>query len=253
MGLLERIKNVVQANISDLIDSSRDPESMLERFIEQSEEDLEKAKSEMATAVREERRLKQRIGEEQRRVAHWEEKALQAVQKGDDEQARDIIRRKRRAAQSLRLAEQQWAEQENLVELLRLHIEELQEKLQEMKLRRTQLTARHRVLEMRRRYRERLQVYTEEFGLEEPWPDRERLEAAKGRERRPEDRGKEPFPFLRPEAEPGLELDLHYRLQEIEREKAPSLEDEIEKELRQLKAQSLEDELPQESPSPEIP
>lgn len=248
MGLLERIKNVVQANINDLIDSSRDPESMLERFIEQSEEDLEKAKSEMATAVREERRLKQRIEEERQRVAHWEEKALQAVQKGQDEEARDIIRRKRRAARNLRLAEQQWAEQENLVELLRLHIEELQEKLQEMKLRRTQLTARHRVLEMRRRYRERLQVYAEEFGLEEAWPRSERLEPARVSERRP---GEE-LPLSRqPELEPGLEIDLHYRLQEIEREKAPSLEDEIEKELRQLKAQYREDEFPPETPPQE--
>jgi phage shock protein A len=250
MGLLERIKNVVQANINDLIDSSRDPESMLERFIEQSEEDLEKAKSEMATAVREERRLKQRIEEERQRVAHWEEKALQAVQKGEDEQARDIIRRKRRAVRSLRLAEQQWAEQENLVELLRLHIEELQEKLQEMKLRRTQLTARHRVLEMRRRYRERLQVYAEEFGLEEAWPPGERFEPAKAPERRAE---AELPPSRRPELEPDLEIDMHYRLQEIEREKAPSLEDEIEKELRQLKAQYREDELPPETPPPETP
>ena len=257
MGLLERIKNVVQANINELIDASRDPEDLLEGFIAQCEEDLEKAKSEMATAVREERRLKQRIGEEERRVSHWEEKALQAVDKGDDEQARDIIRRKRRASRSLQLVEKQWAEQENLVELLRLHIEELQEKLQEMKLRRTQLTSRHRVVEMRRRYRKRLQEYTEEFGLKDPWVPRESL-AEEEWEEEPRKKPEPPLP-PRPEPETRMEVDLQYRLQEIEQEKALTLEDEIEEELRRLKFQPTEPEeeepeadAPEAVPSPEI-
>jgi hypothetical protein len=172
------------------------------------------------------------------------------VQKSDDEQARDIIRRKRRAARSLQLVEQQWAEQENLVELLRRHIEELQEKLQEMKLRRSQLAARHRVLEMRRRYRERLQEYAEEFGLEAPEP--EPLPRRKRPVREDWAVGEaEPSRPMRPEPEPNVEIEHQYRLQEIEREKVPSLEEEIEEELRLLKARPPEEEEGDEKASSE--
>jgi len=241
MGVIERIRHLAQTNLRDLIATTPDPEEALDEFIQQMESDLDEAKSEMAAAVREERRIKPRLGEEERRIAHWEEKALQAVKNGEDDLARDLIRRKRRASKNLQLLQQQWNEQQELIQLLRLHIEELEEKIQETRLRRTYLMTRHRIREMRRRHRERVQEYAEELGLGEidsSWPEPE----PQPRRRPPREdaapRRRDATPPTRPERtlEPDVELEIEYRLQEVAQREA-ALDQEIEEELRKLKAQ----------------
>lgn len=246
MGVIERIRHIAQTNLRDLIATTPDPEEALDEFIQQMESDLDEAKSEMAAAVREERRLKPRLGEEERRIAHWEEKALQAVKNGEDDLARDLIRRKRRASKNLQLLQRQWQEQQELIQLLRLHIEELEEKIQETRLRRTHLMTRHRIREMRRRHRERVQEYAEEWGLGEmdlSWPEPEPPSGRRRPRRDAEPQRRDATPSPQPERapEPDVELEIEYRLQEVAQREA-ALDQEIEEELRKLKEQNYEEE-----------
>lgn len=128
------------------------------------ESDLAEARSELEVALRDEQRLKSRMDTERRDAERLRERAQQAVDAGNDDLGRDLVRRRRRAIRGVEILERQWSEHQELIAMLERHIDELEDKLQELRLRSDFLRTRQRVTALRERY----ERYRREFGLDPP-------------------------------------------------------------------------------------
>jgi phage shock protein A len=150
MGLTRRMKRVISANLNDLVARAKDPERALSKLIADMERDLEEARPELSEAEREQRSLYDQFADHELRAQTMERKAVLAAQQGDDDLAREALRRRhdhRRAAGALR---DQWKMQKRSVELLRIHMHGLELKIEEARRKRDLLLARDRLTKARR-------------------------------------------------------------------------------------------------------
>jgi len=144
MGLIERVRSIIKANINDLIARAENPARALDRLIEAMETDFGQVKSEVMDAVRDEKLLERQSETQLGEVRLWERRSVLAVEKADDELACEAIRRRRRAeelAESFRL---QLETQREAVNSLRRNLSELEQKLAEAKARKSILLAQER-------------------------------------------------------------------------------------------------------------
>ncbi len=150
MGLLERIKSLIAANLNDVLERAEDPEQALSRLIAEMEDDLRAARYEVASAARDERRLADQRADAADRAGQMAEKAVLAVERGDDELAREALRRKRAAQRLENSLGEEWDTQKESVDALRAHLQGLELKLREAKRRREIIVARRRLAEARK-------------------------------------------------------------------------------------------------------
>ena len=57
MGILDRISNLVRANVNDLLDRAEDPEKMLEQILRDMQQGIGTAKSQVAAMIAQEKEL----------------------------------------------------------------------------------------------------------------------------------------------------------------------------------------------------
>jgi len=93
MGLFDRFSTLLRSNINDLISRAEDPEKMLNQILVDMKSQLVKAKQQVASAIADEKRLRDQADAEFKTAADWENKAMLAVRK-----AATISRRRRSCA-----------------------------------------------------------------------------------------------------------------------------------------------------------
>ncbi len=217
MGLLERIKNLVAANLNELLDRAEDPELALTQLIRDMEDDLGEARLEVAATAREERRLYEDLADHRRQAERMEGKAVLAVKQQEDDLAREALRRRR---MHLRLADsvaEQWETQRASVDRLRQHLQDLELKIEEARRRKDLLIARKRLARAKK-------------GFEVTLAEAGELETADAFER-----AADQVDDLEAAADALAELhedDTGTRLEHLRREK---LEQEVEADLQQIK------------------
>ncbi|MBM3474774.1 MAG: PspA/IM30 family protein [Armatimonadetes bacterium] len=150
MGLLERIKALVKANINDILQKAEDPEQALDSLIRTMEEDLAEARAGMAAAMREERRLRDSHEYHRQQAETMKQRAEQAVRKGDDELAREALRRRRKHLQEAEGVGEQWEVENRALAELRSSFAVLEAKVEEARRKREALLARKRLARVRR-------------------------------------------------------------------------------------------------------
>ncbi len=93
MGILSRTINVVRSNLNSLLNRAEDPTKMLEQTLLDMQSAFKKAKDRVAQSAADEKRLEKSLLDEQRKAKNWADKAMLAVEKGDDELAREALQR----------------------------------------------------------------------------------------------------------------------------------------------------------------
>ena len=68
MGLFDRLSTLLRSNINDLISRSEDPEKMLNQILVDMRSQLAKAKQQVATAIADEKRLRDQADAEYRQA-----------------------------------------------------------------------------------------------------------------------------------------------------------------------------------------
>ncbi len=94
MGFLDRISTIVKANLNDLISRAEDPEKMLNQIIEDMRVQIAEAKKGVIEVMATEKRLEAQYKQHVEEVTRWEDKAKLALQKGDENLAREALVRK---------------------------------------------------------------------------------------------------------------------------------------------------------------
>lgn len=144
MGLFSRLKDLLEANISDLIGKAEDPEKMLNLYIERATEELKKFNVQVNRAVADELLLRQKVEASQKEIESWTTQAKVAVSQDRDDLARIALERKRTAGNNLADYQNQLADQQKAVQVLRDNYRLLEEKLNKARSERDQLIIRQR-------------------------------------------------------------------------------------------------------------
>src|SRR4029077_12723595 len=91
MGLIDRVSTLLRANINDLISRAEDPEKMLSQILVDMRSQLAKAKQQVATAIADEKRLRDQADGEYRQAADWQKRAMLALQENREDLAKQAL------------------------------------------------------------------------------------------------------------------------------------------------------------------
>lgn len=144
MGLLDRVRNIVRANINDIVSRAEDPEKTLDQMIADMSENLIKVRQAAALAIAAQNRLQAEYEQRLKAVQDWQRRAELAVDRGDDNLARQALTKKlqyQHEADQLRASVQA---QSTHLDDLRSNVQELESRIQQTIAQRNQLVARYR-------------------------------------------------------------------------------------------------------------
>lgn len=144
MSLLKRITRVVKSNLNEMISRVENPEKILNQVILDMQKQMQEAKQQVALAAADEKHLKKKLSEELSSSESWEQKAMRAVQLGDDELAKQALARKAKHTEMLSEYQHQWELQHDAVTKLKEALRLLQQKIEEAERQKHLLLARQK-------------------------------------------------------------------------------------------------------------
>jgi phage shock protein A len=144
VGVLDRVSTLIRANINDLISRAEDPEKVIRQLLLDMNNQLIQVKTQVAAAIADERRLQKRYEDNQKKADEWQRKAELAVERGQDELAKEALSRKISFQQVADGFKQQWTEQSAQVEQLKEALAQLEAKIAEANTKKDLLIARSR-------------------------------------------------------------------------------------------------------------
>jgi phage shock protein A len=172
MGIMDRLSNLIRANVNDLIDRAEDPEKMLDQILRDMNANINVARSQVAAMIAQEKELELDLQETQKLSAEWGAKAKKAVDAGKDDLAREALRRKRDNDQNSMVYQQQLTAQEQTVEKLKQQLKQLEQKYSSTLSHRDALIARSRRARAQREVAEKISA----FSPMDPTSDLDRME-----------------------------------------------------------------------------
>lgn len=142
MGLFDRISRVIKANINDLVSKAEDPEKLLEQSLVEMQEDLVQLRQAVASAIASQKRFQQQYSQAQDQVNTWHQRAQLALQKGDENLAREALQRKKTHVDTATTLKGQLEQQNQHVDTLKRSLLALEGKISEAKTKKDMLKAR---------------------------------------------------------------------------------------------------------------
>ncbi|MCZ6553822.1 MAG: PspA/IM30 family protein, partial [SAR324 cluster bacterium] len=133
MGILSRTINVVRSNLNSLLNRAEDPTKMLEQTLLDMQNAFEKAKDKVGQAMAGKTKLEKSLLDEQREAKKWKERAMRAVEEGNDELAREALQRKQEYTQRTAEFQHEMEAHAANVDQLRSELHSLQDKIAEIK------------------------------------------------------------------------------------------------------------------------
>jgi phage shock protein A len=142
MGLFDRIKRVVSSNLNDLVNKAEDPEKMLEQAILEMQEDLVQLRQGVAQAIAAQKRTETQYNDTQNQINKWQRNAQLALQKGDENLARQALERKKSFSDTSVALKTSLDQQTTQTETLKRNLVQLESKISEAKTKKEMLKAR---------------------------------------------------------------------------------------------------------------
>jgi phage shock protein A len=142
MGLFDRIGRVMRANLNDLVSKAEDPEKMLEQVLLEMQEDLVQLRQATASAIATQKRSEQQYNSAQTESNNWQQRAQLALQKGEEDLARQALMRKKTYSDTATTLKNQLDQQSTQVEALKRNLIGLEGKISEAKTKKDMLKAR---------------------------------------------------------------------------------------------------------------
>ena len=142
MGIFKRVKTIVMADLHELLDKVEDPISLLNQYMRELDEQVDKAKQTLGQQLYLEKRQELLVNETSAVVDKRKRQAELAVEKGEDTIARIALQEKLQQEAKLKLYEDQLAAMKQQTSSLREQIDVLLEKYNELSNKRLVLISR---------------------------------------------------------------------------------------------------------------
>ncbi len=156
MGIFSRLHDIINSNITAMLDKAENPEKIIRLVIQEMEDTLVEVRSDAARTIAEKKKLQRRIDRMQREIMEWQRKAELALSKDREDLARAALKEKHNLettadamAHELELLEEQLAQ-------LNQDTAKLQKKLDDAKARHKTMMMKHTTVSGRLRTREKL-------------------------------------------------------------------------------------------------
>jgi phage shock protein A len=147
MNFFSRVSDIINANVSDLLDRAEDPEKMVKMLIFEMQEQIGLAREGVAKAIAGEKKLEANLGRNRTEAASWHSKAEAAIGHGDEDLARKCLARKKDFDAIADSLQPQWQRARQTSDSLKSDLRRLEEKLSEAIRRRDSLIARQMAAE----------------------------------------------------------------------------------------------------------
>ena len=144
MSILSRFFTVIRANLNALLNRAEDPGKLLEQTLLDLDHAYRQAKEQVARAMADQKRLEKSTADHQSEIQRWEERAMLAVQKGDDELAREALKRKNEYLRLSAQFQQELEAHRGNVARLKTSLKELEEKIGEIRRKKNLLLSKQR-------------------------------------------------------------------------------------------------------------
>ncbi|MBN8811513.1 MULTISPECIES: phage shock protein PspA [Sphingomonas] len=154
MGIFSRTRDIIAANVTDLLDKAEDPAKMVRMIILEMEETLVEVRASAARTIADQKEMRRHIAKLEKLQESWTEKAELALSKGREDLAKAALVEKQKAVD---MCEQLSEEISVLDEALRASeedINKLQTKLREARARQNSIVTRLETASNRVRLRE---------------------------------------------------------------------------------------------------
>jgi len=166
MGIFDRFSSLLKSNINDLISRAEDPEKMLTQILADMRGQLVKAKQQVASAIADEKRLRDQADAEYKQAQDWERRAMLAVQEGRDDMAKQALVRQGEHMSHGQQLEQTWEQHRLETEKLKNSLRDLNDKIEEAKRKKNLLIARQRRAQAQQRIAETMSSLSEKSAFE---------------------------------------------------------------------------------------
>ena len=166
MGIFDRFSALLKSNINDLISKAEDPEKMLTQILVDMRGQLVKAKQQVASAIADEKRLRDQTDAEYKQAQDWENRAMLAVQEGRDDLAKQALLRHSEYLSHGQQLEQTWESHRSETEKLKNSLRDLNDKIEEAKRKKNLLLARQRRAQAQQRIAETMSSLSEKSAFE---------------------------------------------------------------------------------------
>jgi len=144
MGLFDRLWRVIRANINSVVGAAEDPEKILEQAVMDMQEDLVQLRQAVAGAIAAQKRTERQCSQAESTAAEWYQRAQLALQKGEENLAREALTRKKSYQETATAMKASLGQQNAVVTQLKENMRALESKISEAKSKKDMYIARAR-------------------------------------------------------------------------------------------------------------
>jgi phage shock protein A len=149
MGIFSRMTDIINSNISSLLDQAEDPEKMIRLIIQEMEDTLVEVRSSSARVLADRKAAARRVEQVRAEAESWEAKAKFAIDKGREDLARAALQEKRAIEEELTVVEAELAATDEHIAQLNEEVSQLQQKLTDAKAKQKAMLMRTKTVESR--------------------------------------------------------------------------------------------------------
>jgi len=144
MGLLDRTWRAIRATLNSWVSKAEDPEKILEQAVEDMQQDLIKMRQAVAQAIASQKRVERQADQAGTNAEEWKGRAQLALQKGNEELAREALQRRKTYQNNAEQLQQQLQQQTTVIEKLKRDMRALESKISEARSKKDMMVARAR-------------------------------------------------------------------------------------------------------------
>eukprot|EP01041_Mallomonas_annulata_P001042 gene1042-2039_t len=144
MNIADRFFRVVKSNINNVLQNLEDPEKVLDQAVGDMQEDLVKIRQSYAEISATQKRLEKQKEQADNLAADWYRRAQLALEKGDEELAREALSRRQTQVSNSQTIKSQMDTQEAAITKLYTAMQALESKIQDAKRQKDTFIARAR-------------------------------------------------------------------------------------------------------------
>ncbi|BAK68292.1 MULTISPECIES: phage shock protein PspA [Sphingobium] len=154
MGIFSRTRDIIAANVTDLLDRAEDPAKMIRMIILEMEETLVEVRASAARTIADQKEMRRHIAKLESLQDSWKEKAELALSKDREDLAKAALVERQKAADMAAQLKGQIAVLDDALAASEEDIAKLQGKLREARARQNSLVTRMESAQTRLRARE---------------------------------------------------------------------------------------------------